>query len=426
MLIHLFLFRRAGGHNPNAGFSSVQNNGILIDLSQLNAKSYDPATQLATYGPGGTFGDVYDYFAQYGRTVVGARLAGVGTGLGLAGLSYLSGQYGLACDGFRELEVVLPSGRVVTASAQSNPDLFLALKGGGGNAYGVVTRYTVASRPAATFYAGNLAFLFNQTDAVLAATQDFARYNQDPKAAIITTYEKLPTPGLQELGLNLDEAVIMFLVYDGEDDKGAFKVCYSVMQECAGADHLAYPIWQNFTSIPHVLNTLGRKSYKEVVNMPVPGAAGAPPVGNIFRNSVHRVEGNGIAVALDTWREWADSHKGLYLLSSLDLQPVPRSLTDASKAQGGNALAMPDGPWLWINYLISNVPGPIFDAGKASFKEMVSSIPNAPGLPLFINDASYDQNPLQTYSTFSRLQGIKRKYDPDNFFATKTGGWSFA
>lgn len=51
---------KAGGHNPNTFYSSVDD-GVLIDLSSLNAKSYDPDTTLATYGPGGTFGDLYDY-----------------------------------------------------------------------------------------------------------------------------------------------------------------------------------------------------------------------------------------------------------------------------------------------------------------------------------------------------------------------------
>jgi FAD/FMN-containing dehydrogenase len=127
---------KCAGHNPNDFFSSVDN-GVLIDLNQMTNKTYDASTTLGTYEPGGTFGDVYDYFQQYNRTVVGARLSGVGTGLALGGgLSYLSPQYGMACDGFRELEVVLPNGDIVTASPTENEDLFFADRGGGGNAYG--------------------------------------------------------------------------------------------------------------------------------------------------------------------------------------------------------------------------------------------------------------------------------------------------
>ncbi|KAJ5212173.1 FAD-binding type 2 [Penicillium cinerascens] len=372
---------KAGGHNPNTFFSSVDA-GVLLDLSSMTEKSYDPDTTLATYQPGGQFGDIYEYYAQYNRTVVGARLAGVGTGLALGGgMSYLSPQYGMSCDSFRELEIVLPDGQIVTASEDSNPDLFFASRGGGGNAYGVVTKYTVQSRPAGEFWAGNLIYAFPQKDNVIEAIGNFIQYNTDPKAAIIGTYEKLGTP---DLNLNLDEAIIMFLVYDGPDPGDAFT---------------------NFTSITPILDTTGIKTYTEVVNMPIPMSSEISRGPNIFRVGVHRAGDGSYENALDVWRNWAEDNKGKYILLSLDFQPVPKSLTDASKAQGGNAMQMPDGP---------------------CYRDLVASTGNAEGLPLFINDANYDQNPLQTFSAFEKLQEIKKKYDPDNFFADKTGGWSFA
>ena len=396
---------KAGGHNPNTFFSSVDA-GVLLDLSSMTEKSYDPDTTLATYEPGGVFGDIYEYFAQYNRTVVGARLAGVGTGLALGGgMSYLSPQYGMSCDSFRELEIVLPDGQVVTASEDSNPDLFFASRGGGGNAYGVVTKYTVQSRPAGDFWAGNLIYAFPQKDNVIEAIGNFIRYNTDPKAAIIGTYEKLGTP---DLNLNLDEAIIMFLVYDGPDPGDAFA---------------------NFTSITPILDTTGIKTYTEVVNMPIPMSTEISRGANIFRVGAHRPGDGSYENALDVWRNWAEDNKGKYTLLSLDFQPVPKSLTDASKAQGGNAMQMPDGPWYWLCYLISTPPlmsEADFNAVQASYRDMVASTGNAEGLPLFINDANYDQNPLQSFSAFAKLQEIKKKYDPDNFFADKTGGWSFS
>ena len=395
---------KAGGHNPNTFYSSVDK-GVLLDLSSMTNKTYDEDTTLATYEPGGTFGDVYEYFAKWNRTVVGARLAGVGTGLALGGgMSYLSPQYGLACDSFRELEIVLPDGEIVTASEKSNPDLFFASRGGGGNAYGIVTKYTVQSRPIGEFWAGNLIYAFEQKDQVVEAIGNFIEYNTDPKAAIIGTYEKLPTP---DLNLNLDEAIIMFLVYDGPDSGDAFK---------------------NFTNITPLINTMGIKTYTEVVNMPIPMTTEISRGSNMFRVGVHRPGNNSYENALNTWRNWAESNKGKYLLLSIDFQPVPKSLTDASKAQGGNAMQMPDGPYYWLNYLITTLPGMSqvdYDAVQASYGDMVKSTGNAEGLPLFINDAKHDQNPLQTFSTFSKLQEIKKKYDPDNFFADYTGGWSF-
>lgn len=398
---------KAGGHNPNAFFSSVDQ-GVLIDFSKMTAKSYDANTTLATYEPGNKFGDLYDfYYEKYGRTVVGARLSGVGSGLALSGgLSFLSPQYGMACDSFRSLEIVLPSGEIVTASPQVNPDLFFASRGGGGNAYGVVTKYTVQSRAAGTFYAGNVIYAFEQTNAVIKAIHDFTKYNTDPKASIIGTYEKITTP---DLNLNLDEAVIMFLVYDGPNPGESFK---------------------NFTDIPHLLNTMAQKNYPEVANMPLPFGAEISRGDNIFRVGAHRIEDQDtINKVLESWRSWAESNKGSYLLTSLDFQPVPKSLTDASNAyENGNAMQMPGGPWFWVNYLITTPPGmpkTQYDAIQASFRNVANSVPSAEGLPLFISDANADQNPLRTYGGFERLKEIKKKFDPDGFFTSKTGGWSF-
>ena len=303
--------------------------------------------------------------------------------------------------------MVLPSGEVVTTSAKKNADLFLALKGGGGNAYGVVTKYTVQSRPIGTFYAGNLIYFANQTFAVLEAIRDFTRYNTDPKAAIIGTYEKLLTPGL---GLNLDEACLMFLVYDGPDPGNLF---------------------DNFTRLPYLVNTLGGgKSYNDVVNLPLPGATNLAKGDNFFRNSVHHINDDTYMTAIDNWRTWADANKADYLLTSIDFQPIPKSLTDASKKQGGNALNLPDGPWYWLNFLITSPPldlalNATYTAAQSRFKAMVDSVPNAKDLPLFPNDSGYDQNPLKTFTTYKTLQKTKKKYDPDNYFADYTGGWSF-
>ncbi|KAL2862537.1 FAD-binding oxidoreductase [Aspergillus lucknowensis] len=399
---------KAGGHNPNDFFSSVDK-GVLIDLSSLNEKKYDPVTELATFGPGGTFGDIYEYLLPYNRTVVGARLAGVGTGLALSGgLSYLSSQYGMACDSFRELEVVTPTGEIVTASEHLNPDLFFALRGGGGNAYGVVTKYTVQSRPAGTFYAGVVVYLFQQNQKVLDAIGNFIQYNEDPKAAIIGTYMKLPTPDLE---LNLDEAITLFLVYDGPDAGDAFK---------------------NFTDIPHLMNTLGHLDYNGVVNMPFPGSAELSRGRNTFRVTVQPGTDEGIdtlATLYENWRDWSEENKGKYLITSLDIQPIPKSLTDASNAYlGGNAMQMPDGPWYWVNYLLTASEllwDDAYQEVQESFKELVNAVPAGEGLPLFINDAKLDQNPLVTYGGYEKLKEVKAKYDADGFFSSYTGGWEF-
>ncbi|KAI0143150.1 hypothetical protein GGR57DRAFT_495334 [Xylariaceae sp. FL1272] len=396
---------KSQGHNTNDYFATVDD-GVLIDLTKMTGKSYDAATTLATYEPGSNWGELYEYYLDYGVTVVGGRVAGVGTGLALlGGMSFISPQYGMACDSFRELEIVLPNGTITTASSTTNPDLFFGLKAGGGNAYGVVTKYTTQARAIGTFYAGNVIYVFDEHEAILNATRDFILYNTDPKAALLMNANILTTP---DLDLGLDEAVVMFLVYDGEDPGDAFS---------------------NFTAIPHLINTLGPKQYTEVANLPIPGVAQLSAGYNYFRIGVHYADDDSYLTAFNAFRQWALDNKGKYTYIHLDYNPVGKSLTDASAAQGGNAMEMPDGPWFWAEYTLSQpelITDAEYNATQESFKALVESTPNAANLPFFLNEAAYDQDPLKTFTSYSRLQQIKAKYDPDGFFSSKTGGWSFS
>jgi FAD/FMN-containing dehydrogenase len=126
---------RSGGHSPNPGWSSIGEPGILIDLQKLNAISVSADKKVATIGPGQRWGEVYKTLDPYELSVVGGRIPQVGVGgliLG-GGFFHFSGKYGLAADNVKNFEVVLADGSVVNANAQSNSDLFWALKGGGPN-----------------------------------------------------------------------------------------------------------------------------------------------------------------------------------------------------------------------------------------------------------------------------------------------------
>lgn len=154
----------------------------------MTRKSYDAASQTGFFEPGNRWRDSYAYFAQWNMAPVGGRLGGVGSGLALGGgLSYLSAQYGLACDGFVQLDVVLADGSLVAARADNeHADLFKALKGGG-NRFGVVTGYHVKLRPTGTFYSGVMIYEEKYFEDVVKATLAFNNGNDDPRAAIITS-----------------------------------------------------------------------------------------------------------------------------------------------------------------------------------------------------------------------------------------------
>ena len=117
--------------------------GVLVALTTFQDLTYDPSTQVLEAGPALHWLDVYSFLEPHGRVAIGGRLAGIGiAGLTLGGgINYFTNKYGFAMDNVVAYEVVTADGKIVTASATSNRDLFWALKGGAGN-FGIVTKFT--------------------------------------------------------------------------------------------------------------------------------------------------------------------------------------------------------------------------------------------------------------------------------------------
>lgn len=131
---------RGGGHNI-AGLA-LSDGGITLDMSGLRRVEVDPEARLARVDPGCTLGDVDQATQQHGlATTLGfVSLTGV-AGLTLGGgFGYLTRQFGYTVDDLEEVEIVTASGEVLRASRSQHPELFWALRGGGGN-FGVVTEF---------------------------------------------------------------------------------------------------------------------------------------------------------------------------------------------------------------------------------------------------------------------------------------------
>ncbi|GAA4719183.1 FAD-binding oxidoreductase [Nocardioides conyzicola] len=165
---------RSGGHSYPGWSGGGSPRALVLDCRSLSDVRVDGAT--ATIGAGATLAPVYDRIGGAGRAIAGGSCATVGVG-GLTlggGVGVLTRAMGLTCDAVRSMEVVTADGRVRTASADEEPDLYWALRGGGGGHLGVVTSFefdTVAAPTVSTVY---LEWPFAAAAKVIDAWQDWA------------------------------------------------------------------------------------------------------------------------------------------------------------------------------------------------------------------------------------------------------------
>ena len=165
----LLLGVKGGGHNI-AG-TAIAEGGLTLDLSGLRQLTVDPEARLAHVGPGCRLADVDRATQAHGLATPLGFISKVGVaGLTLGGgLGYLTRRFGWTADNLVEAEVVGADGQVRTASRERHPDLFWALRGGGGN-LGVVTRFTFQLHPVGPQVVGGLiAWPFERAEEVMAA-----------------------------------------------------------------------------------------------------------------------------------------------------------------------------------------------------------------------------------------------------------------
>ncbi len=137
----LTLAVRGGGHNA-AGLG-VWDDALVIDLSAMRSVTVNPGRHTVRVDGGCTWGDVDHATVGFGMATPSGFLSSTGVG-GLTlggGIGYLSRRFGLTVDNLLSADVVLADASLVTADVDSHPDLFWALRGGGGN-FGVVTSFT--------------------------------------------------------------------------------------------------------------------------------------------------------------------------------------------------------------------------------------------------------------------------------------------
>jgi FAD/FMN-containing dehydrogenase len=163
---------KGGGHNV-AGHA-VADGSLMLDCMAMDAVHVDPNSRTVRVGGGATVGEMDRATSEYGLAAVGGIVSTTGVG-GLTlggGWGWLSRSYGLAVDNLRSAEVVTADGEIRRASGREHPDLFWALRGGGGNV-GVVTEFEFDLHPVSEVLCGVLVYSAEDAVSLLRFHREF-------------------------------------------------------------------------------------------------------------------------------------------------------------------------------------------------------------------------------------------------------------
>jgi FAD binding domain len=236
-----------GGSHSVAGFASVDE-GLVIDLRNMNGVLVDPDRRQATVQGGALVGDLDHATHVFGLATPTGTVSTTGIGglmLG-GGHGYLSRQYGLTIDNLDSADVVLADGRFVRASEDDHEELFWALRGGGGN-FGVVTAFTLRLHPVETVIGGPVLWSLDAAGDILRWYREFlpsAREDLSGFFAFLTVPPAPPFP----LSLHLEKmcGIVWCFTGPGDEAADAFAPMLAAVDEPAfnGVHAMPYPLLQ--------------------------------------------------------------------------------------------------------------------------------------------------------------------------------------
>jgi hypothetical protein len=232
---------RSGGHN--AGGLGLVDDGLVIDLSPMRGIRVDPKDKTVRVQGGCRWGDVDHAAHAYGLAVPSGIISTTGVG-GLTlggGVGHLSRGCGLTIDNLLEADVVLADGSMVVASAEENPDLFWALRGGGGN-FGVVTSFKFQGHPVSTIFGGPTLWELDRTEEIMKWYRDFIRSAPEELSGFFAFLTVPPAPPFPE-HLHLHKMCGVVWCYSGDLSKAeeVFAPILALEPDLPGVGEMPFP-----------------------------------------------------------------------------------------------------------------------------------------------------------------------------------------
>jgi len=377
----LLLSVRGGGHGfPGFG---TNDGGVVIDLSQLaNAELIDKERHLVRIGGGATWGQVAAALTPHGLAISSGDTKSVGVG-GLTltgGIGWKVRKHGLALDNVAAAEVVTASGEVVRASVAENPELFWAIRGGGGN-FGIVTAFEFAAHPTTDVFFGKIAFAASEAATVL---QGWAEYLRTAPAELTSTADvanPFRGPGAP---------IEIYVAFDGDDPELAAQAIDPIRR-------------------------LGAVTGDDIALQPYADtlADGAPPP-------------PGLQFALRS--AFASQESVPEMLQILaEVRASERSPFIAVRSVGGAVSRVPDGATAYVHrqaelmvVTTSASPKPVVEAARPALEAIWARLaPHVNGAYANFLSSATAEDVAAIYPTevYNRLAAVKRQYDPANLFA---------
>ncbi|MEV4622745.1 FAD-binding oxidoreductase [Asanoa sp. NPDC049573] len=373
---------RDGGHGfPGFG---TNDGGLVIDLSGLaDVEVVDSERHIVRIGGGATWGQVAVALAPHGLAISAGDTKDVGVGgLTLAGgIGWKVRKYGLALDGVVAAEVVTADGEVVRTSAAERPELFWAIRGGGGN-FGIVTAFDFAAHPTTDVFHGRIAFPATEVATVLNGWSDYMRTAPEELTSVASFAN--PMAGGPKAPIEIH------LVFDGDDEKRAATVLDPIRELGTVVD-----------------DDVALKPYGETL---MDGVVPPPAVRIVNRSAF--VDHDSVSDALRILADaGASEHAPLIAVRSVG-GAVARVPDDAT------AYAHRQAELMFVTTIAG--PPPVLDAGRPPLEALWASLaPHTDGLYANFTSSATDEDVAAIYppETYRRLAAVKRQYDPDNLFA---------
>lgn len=380
---------RGGGHN--AGGLGICDDGLVIDLSPIRYTRVEARSKKVRVGGGCLWGDVDHATHPFGLAVPAGIISTTGVG-GLTlggGMGHLTRKFGLSIDNLLSADMVLADGSAVTASAKENPDLFWAIRGGGGN-FGIVSSFEFRGNPVEIVHAGPMLWELDQTEEVLRWYREFIPQAPDELNGFFVLLTVPPGPPFPEHLHNRKMCGVVWC-YSGGPRKAA--------QAIAPARSFLKPALDFFGPMPYpMLQSMfdpllppGLQWYwKAHFLKEIPDASLA----------VHRMYGENMPTPLTT----------------MHMYPVD----GAAGRVGKNETAWPNRDARWAQVIVGIDPEParkdaLIQWARNYWDEMKPYSMGGAYINFLMDEG--EQPVRATYrDSYDRLASIKAKYDPTNFF----------